>query len=222
MAIKPSLYDLSSARLGTPELDAFFKEVESESDRAATLAFTAALDHHLQSLLINVMRDLSPDDTRRIFHSRGAVFGNLSAKIDACDALNLITPQEAAALNVIRHLRNAAAHAAVSFSFENELVKAECLKLLSIPDQDDHSTKNNTARSIFTVRCYILMVRFLRRETDFLQRQNAYAALESEHSSPVNALYSLRDKSQQQSPLERQNPDSPPNTLIDPPRSSGA
>lgn len=104
------------------------------SDRATAVMFGSFAEQSLRRLLVAAMRpNISSDEKDRIFGDRG-IAGSFSSKITAAWAFNVIGPIIYSDLNIIREIRNAAAHSRMSFSFYSKEVEEVC-KCLSIVDQ---------------------------------------------------------------------------------------
>jgi hypothetical protein len=96
------------------------------SDRVTVVMLGAFLEENLARLLEKAMNPkLNSDDKSRIFSERG-IAGTFSAKITTAWAFSLIGPIVRSDLDIIRSVRNAAAHSRMNFSFNAEEVTNAC------------------------------------------------------------------------------------------------
>jgi DNA-binding MltR family transcriptional regulator len=127
---KPSLHTLSREALkGREAIDAYFKELESESDRAVALIASSLVDHALVDLIRTKLIELTEPEVDDLFYERHSTLGTFSNRIDVAYALGLIDKSEYDDLNIIRRIRNTFAHAVKYISFKHDLISAECQKM---------------------------------------------------------------------------------------------
>jgi len=96
------------------------------SDRVIAVMLSSFLEENLSRLIEKAMNPrLNSDDKSRIFGERG-IAGTFSSKITTAWAFSLVGPIIRSDLDIIREIRNAAAHSRMHFSFNTEEVANTC------------------------------------------------------------------------------------------------
>jgi len=101
----------------------FIRQLSDESPRGAVLVSGAELDRLLKECLISLL-DKS-EGAKKLFNGATAPLGTFSARIDAANALEIITDTECADLHIIRKIRNDFAHQ-LDVNFDTESVRDRC------------------------------------------------------------------------------------------------
>lgn len=115
-------------------MDAVFKELQGESDRAAVILVAAHLE---DSLMIKVMsRMRKPPDGSTIEYyddvfAPNRPLGSFSAKIDAAYFFEIIDDTMRAQLNDVREMRNACAHSQHPISFADSALVNVCKRIFA-------------------------------------------------------------------------------------------
>ena len=128
-----ALKALSKMSRADPQVEDI-RQIENElftigSDRTTAIILGSSVEKNLGRMLISAMRpDLNSDDKAVIFGDRG-ISGTFSAKTMTAWAFNLIGPIVRTDLNIIREVRNVAAHSRMTFSFNEEIVANACQQL---------------------------------------------------------------------------------------------
>jgi len=121
-----------------------FATVRHESDRGCVLLVAAFFDN----LLANILKQAISPNVRNdpsakkffegLFGDRGPLYG-FANKIKIAYAFKLISKEQFLAINVIRELRNEAAHKNFHFTLENKGVKIHLKKLNDYEDVVSYS-----------------------------------------------------------------------------------
>jgi hypothetical protein len=116
------------------------------SDRVTAVMLSSFLEENLSRLIEKAMNPkLNSDDKTRIFGERG-IAGTFSSKITTAWAFSLIGPIIRSDLDIIREIRNAAAHSRMHFSFNTEEVANTCRGLQIVNLEYNHIPFNYTER----------------------------------------------------------------------------
>jgi hypothetical protein len=100
------------------DYDAIFAELEGASDRAAILVAGSLLDHALSEAIMSRLREPPTDEGWKELFDDGGVLNTFSQKIMAAYFLKVIGPQTRRDFDLIRKIRNDAAHDMNPISFE--------------------------------------------------------------------------------------------------------
>jgi hypothetical protein len=100
------------------DYDAVFAELEDASDRAVILVAGSLLDHALSEAIMSRLREPPTHDEWQELFDDGGVLNTFSQKIMAAYFLKIIGPQTRRDLDLIRKIRNDAAHDMNPISFE--------------------------------------------------------------------------------------------------------
>lgn len=100
----------------------FHQAFASESDRACVILGAAAIDEALRTL-IKAYLVISSTDPDSLLDGANAPLASLSARIDICQRLGLLSARFAKDLHVIRRIRNSFAHDVSGCTFDNPSVR---------------------------------------------------------------------------------------------------
>jgi hypothetical protein len=116
------------------EMHTRFFELWDAPDHVTAITGAAYLDSILENLIAASFRRLSDEDYTRMFSgAAGGILGSASAKIRLAYANKLIEDEAVYHdLKLINDIRNVFAHSLHRVDFNNDLIKADCLKLKTI------------------------------------------------------------------------------------------
>lgn len=110
----------------------YLEQIRAESDRAAIILWAAYIESHIVVELRKRMPSLNADETARIFDFNGPL-GSFSSRIWMGQALGLYERAVRRQLDIVREMRNVAAHAHPSVTFTTPEIKAAAISLFE-PD----------------------------------------------------------------------------------------
>lgn len=112
------------------DLVKFLGEFNAESQRGAALLAASMLDTQLKAMLeAFLLKGVHAGKlVGRAANSFNAPLGTLSARMEACAAMGLLSPSEYAEINLVRQVRNQFGHG-LGVTFETDKVKRLCDKL---------------------------------------------------------------------------------------------
>jgi hypothetical protein len=123
------------------------KHTRAALDRTAATSAAALIEDALRrAITSHLRRGVSHEELKQLFEEPSAPLGSLGAKILMAQCLEIIRFEEKRDLDTIRIIRNAFAHSTLHLQFDNDPVKALCLKLRI---SDAFSDKENSARNIY-------------------------------------------------------------------------
>jgi len=160
------LRDLTSAP-ATPEHQEEYDKQTSKNadDRSFCLLLTAMLENELDKAIEHWFGGIS-SELRKSMYDLDGPMGNFSRKITVAAALDLIGPISHENFRLIRHVRNAFAHAKVPITFKTEQVANVCVDLQHInifdPPEDPDHNPGEAPRDRFEAVCNETMIRLSR------------------------------------------------------------
>jgi hypothetical protein len=155
----------------TPEHQEEYDKQTSDKadDRSLCLLLTAQLENSLDRAFDFAMGEQTANMRKDLYDYDGPL-GNFSRKIILCAAMTLLGPVTHENFRLMRHIRNAFAHAKVPITFETPEVAAVCAGLVRInildPPEEVDQDPSMSPRSRFTTVCHETMIR-LSRYTGF-------------------------------------------------------
>lgn len=155
MSIKTALNKLTRQPLAYENMPGLIEEINSMSDRACAIVWAAMLDDLLEMALSKKMRVLTEKEYESLFLNQ-APLSSFSAKILLGYALNVYNSETKSNLDIVRHIRNCFAHAAIKVSFSTSEVADMCMKLL-IPTLSDEQKKTAGPKFLYQASCMMLM-----------------------------------------------------------------
>ena len=119
------LTKLSKIRANSDDIDEHVARLKAESDRGVMILAATMLDDALLTALGRVMPKANNRIRNQIFSNDGplSTLSTLSKRTIFAEAAGLITPTVAKQINVIRRIRNVAAHAHAAVDFSLDEVK---------------------------------------------------------------------------------------------------
>jgi len=112
------------------------KHLVGESDRAAIILNASMLEHTTTHMLQKAMPGLNSDETSRMFGINGPL-GAFSAKIAVAHGLKIIDRAMMKRMDVIRAMRNAAAHYVGPLNFDTEQIRNAVSQIASPPNRPE-------------------------------------------------------------------------------------
>jgi len=145
-----------------------------ESDRGCVILMAAILEEdlrrlHYANVILLVAKKEIADITRIVFEERLSTFND---KISAAFKFELISEEERKALDLIRDLRNDAAHFEYNFSFEDERVKKSLNKLRELVNPERTNTERAGRKRDFLALASQLDEALKSKYTELVQQIN--------------------------------------------------
>jgi len=204
---KPKLRDLSGAWPNRKEADALLDSIADDKQHHVTVAILGAalLDYELESRIRKRFPKASDDDWAELT-GRDGPFSNFSSKIMAAYAMGIISKSLRDALDTVRAIRNAFAHAKTPLSLDHELVGKE-LSGITLPDakksvlyknlHEIKAGKDWSNHHRFVGLCIIVSLDLARKDTKALKKQTRYLkrktqrvkAASASETSPLQGLF---------------------------------
>ena len=120
------------ARGHKPEhIGKIFDEIEAQNDRATIIVGVSFVEHFLDEALVTRLRKLADKERETVFSASG-IFPTLSRKILGAYALGLIGPKTRRELDLLRSIRNEAAHNVNPVTFDTSQIKSRVKELTLI------------------------------------------------------------------------------------------
>jgi hypothetical protein len=154
-----------------PMTQEYFAEMREQAfgeknDRGACLLFSANLENALDAVLTSWC-SISESEVGNFFQSDG-IFGTFSRKIASARALRIIGPITNANLTIIRHVRNAFAHAKIPIDFQTSQIAVICEDLIRINPMPPHRVLDKdgySPRASFSDVCAITQTQLFHYST---------------------------------------------------------
>jgi hypothetical protein len=154
-----------------PMTQEYFAEMREQAfgeknDRGACLLFSANLENALDAALTSWC-STPAEDVSAFFQSDG-IFGTFSRKIASARALKIIGPITSANLTIIRHVRNAFAHAKIPIDFKTSQIAVICEDLVRINPMPPHAILDKDGygpRALFSDVCAITQTQLFHHST---------------------------------------------------------
>ncbi len=105
---------------------AYFKQIVQESERGQVLLSCSFLEDTLGRMLHAFL--IEAESSTKLLEGFNAPLGSFSARIQACNAMGLLTDSEMMEVEIHRKIRNKFAHQ-ISMSFEDQSVADLCKNL---------------------------------------------------------------------------------------------
>src|SRR5271156_5953175 len=102
--------DMARRRFEPKDYDAVFAELDGENDRAAIAVGGSILEHALEQAILSRLREPQDNDESAKLFSDVGIFGTFYEKIWAAYFLKIIGPVTRRDIDLVRHIRNVAAH----------------------------------------------------------------------------------------------------------------
>jgi hypothetical protein len=144
------------ARYRPKWIEAAFSELDSENDRAVISVGGAYVEYALEEAILSRLRPPADDSESKIFFHDNGIIGTFFEKIWLAYFLKIIGPITRRDLDLIRKVRNIAAHDLNPISFENTAeISSRCRELIMSADSIPAKKEPQDLRGMF-----ILSVRF--------------------------------------------------------------
>jgi hypothetical protein len=183
-----------------PTTDDFQREFQAQvlaetNDRGACLLLAANLENALDEAIMSLLAQLAKE-RQRLFEQDG-VLATFSKKIDAASMLRITGPTTNRNLTIIRHIRNAFAHAKRPIDFETKEIGVLCADLTLVTPLPPHKNRDDekaalTSRLIFAASCSTLTWALYHYATGPLLRLRSDALREGHPEFPDYTLYLQR------------------------------
>jgi hypothetical protein len=145
------------ARLTLPSADDIFHELKGENDRAVISVGGSFVEYGLEEAILSRLRQpQTPAEHDVLFNDRG-IIGTFSEKIWAAYFLKIIGPTTRRDIDLIRKIRNIAAHEMRPVSFENTPeISSRCRELVFARETVPGQSTPQDVRGMFvgTVQFY--------------------------------------------------------------------
>lgn len=173
-----SLRDLTRVAPTNAEFEHALNQIRDIDDRGAAILLTALVEHHLEmAILQHLVR--ADDDTVSNLVDVGGPLSSFYAKIYLGYAMGIYDGDLKAHLDVIRHIRNAFAHARIPLSFWTPQIIDECKKLPSsgLPATPLANMIAGICESKerFISICFVLILRLIEAVGVALSSQNKFS-----------------------------------------------
>jgi|SRR5258708_33242678 hypothetical protein len=138
---------------------------DKADDRTLCLLLTAQLENSLDRAIDFAMGDQTAEMRKDLYDHDGPL-GNFSRKITIAAAITLLGPASHENFRLMRHVRNAFAHAKVPITFETAEVAEVCAGLVRFnifdPPEEVDQDPDMSPRARFTTVCHETMIRLSR------------------------------------------------------------
>jgi hypothetical protein len=158
-----ALRKLSYVLLNEEHQGEFERQLEpGTSDRGACLLIVAQLENELEAAIVSAMPKMQLDVRREMLEQDGPL-ATFSRKISMAAALGIVGPKSRHNFRIIRHVRNAFAHAKLPIGFETKEVADVCGELhmidpLAPHSQREHINTHEGTRPLFNDVCGSMML----------------------------------------------------------------
>lgn len=128
--IKSDLRKISMAGFSEADLEDYVEALKIESDRGAIILFATQLEDMLLYRIKRSLTGFTPEEADSFFGSDGPC-GSFAAKIKLAKGVGIINFGTQTHLEMVRHMRNACAHAPSNLSFASPLIREAALSFLT-------------------------------------------------------------------------------------------
>lgn len=166
MSITSRLTKLTT-KPATPEhQEEYDKQTGAKADdRTLCLLLACQLENTLERAIDFIVEDQT-DDLRRDLYGPDGPLGNFSRKITIAVATKILGPISQENFRLMRHIRNAFAHAKLPITFDTEEVAAACAALVRFnifdPPEEVDQKPDLSPRDRFVTVCHETMIRLTR------------------------------------------------------------
>lgn len=156
------------ARRYTPKMaDDLFEELKSESDRAAIAVAGSLVEYALEEAILSRLRVPQTQGEADVLFRDQGILGTFYEKIWAAYFLKVIGPQVRRDLDLVRSIRNVAAHDMNPISFaETEEIASRCRELQLAKDTVPGKSNPQDFRGMFMVTVQFFTANLLLRAGD--------------------------------------------------------
>lgn len=128
--IQRDLRKISMVGLSSAILDDHVEALEGESDRGVIILLSTQLEDVILFRIKRSLTGFTTEDADGFFGSEGPC-GSFAAKIKLAKGIGIINAATQAHLEMVRHMRNACAHAPSNLSFSSPLVREAALSFFT-------------------------------------------------------------------------------------------
>lgn len=136
------------------------QQLKNESDRSTIILHGGLIEEMLVSRLGRLMPDINGDERARIFHFEGPL-GSFSNRIRMSHALGIIDRPTKRKIEILKELRNVAAHCHKPMSFDLPQVRGAIAQLFHKGAEVFDDEKGSEIRTLYSVACnslaYVIM-----------------------------------------------------------------
>jgi hypothetical protein len=145
-----------STRYEPQDLDAIFRKAEMESDRAAIAVMASLVEYSLERVISTRLRKPRNNAEIKTLFNENGILGTFSEKILAAYFLKIIGPEARRELDLIRGIRNQAAHDMNPISFQGTAeIASRCEELRFGADAvADHKVPTDLRRKFLVVAAF--------------------------------------------------------------------
>lgn len=130
----------------------FARNMHGESDRGAVMLAATMVDDALKERLFEHFSAANKEDRKALFGFSGPA-GTFSSRILLARSLDIIDVPERASINVIRHMRNACAHAQNNLNFDSPPLRAAFELLVTETSTPIADMPRDQIRDLFVLHC---------------------------------------------------------------------
>lgn len=154
------------------EFDDAIKEFQEGSDRVAAIMGAAFAENNLvKAIEASLPEPPEKSSFAALFYDEGSPFGTFRRRIVAARALNLVSAQMAADMDIVRDVRNQFAHALLKLDFENEHI-TRTMEAMSEYSFTLRERNVSAMRLKWEKACWAISVHLLKKANDHLDVRN--------------------------------------------------
>lgn len=145
------------AKVGTTDLNplALAEFIKGESDRGAVILGATMVDDAVRERLMQHFKEARSDDRRRLFENGGPA-SSFSSRTLLAKSIGLVSSEDADTLEVLRHMRNACAHAQQDIHFGSPQLRAAFGLLSKEANPPVETYSRSQMRDLFILLCSTL------------------------------------------------------------------
>jgi DNA-binding MltR family transcriptional regulator len=144
-----------------------FAQLSEENDRAVILVGGALLENALEQAILSRLREPQTKAERDVLFSERGILGTFSEKITAAYFLKIIGPSVRRDIDLIRAIRNVAAHDMKVISFNNTPgIASRCSELNAVKDSNPGKAEPPDFRGMFILTVQYFTANLLLRSED--------------------------------------------------------
>jgi hypothetical protein len=149
------------------DISLVFKELEGESDRAAITVGGSVLEYALELCIESRLREPQEQPEKEILFADKGIIGAFYEKIWMAYFLKIIGPQSRRDIDLIREIRNEAAHSTNPISFENTpAIANRCRELIFAKESIPGKGNPPDVRGMFVVTVQFYSANLMLRSGD--------------------------------------------------------
>lgn len=140
-----------------------YDEVHEESDRGLVLVAGDYLSNLLEGLLRQVFVDIPEKGVLDDLFRESGPLGSFAVRTRICYLMGLLGTDTYRALNLIREIRNTAAHSIEPFSLASPDLREKCVQLTTREGSQDHKVEEWPARKRFLHTFWWVLIEIMLR-----------------------------------------------------------